>query len=128
MIEQSLTGCVSESGRNPLLVGPVLCSVPWRYVPIISHPTPPDVPKKEGTRPIVGRRVRMLPATLVRRAWREIPMDLGTIIGYVLAWGALAYGAWHASHGALASYIKPGEILLVRSCALSAAMPSMPLH
>ena len=39
-------------------------------------------------------------------------MDLGTIIGYVLAWGALAYGAYHASHGAIAAYIKPGEILL----------------
>ena len=81
----------------------------------------------EGTRPIVGRRVRMLPAKDCGGRG-EVPMDLGTIIGYVLAWGALAYGAWHASHGALASYIKPGEILLVGGCALGAAIASMPLH
>jgi chemotaxis protein MotA len=55
-------------------------------------------------------------------------MDLSTVIGYLLAWGALAYGAYHASHGALAAYIKPGEILLVGGCALGAAMASMPLH
>jgi chemotaxis protein MotA len=55
-------------------------------------------------------------------------MDLTTIIGYVLAWGALAYGAYHASDGALAAYIKPGEILLVGGCALGAALASMPLH
>lgn len=55
-------------------------------------------------------------------------MDLATIIGYVLAWGALAYGAHHASAGALGSYIKPGEILLVGGCALGATMASMPLH
>ena len=55
-------------------------------------------------------------------------MDLATIIGYVLAWGALAYGAHHASHGALGAYIKPGEILLVGGCALGAALASMPLH
>src|SRR3954447_22038088 len=55
-------------------------------------------------------------------------MDLSTLIGYLLAWGALAYGAYHASHGALGAYIKPGEILLVGGCALGAAMASMPLH
>ena len=55
-------------------------------------------------------------------------MDLATVIGYVLAWGALAYGAYHASHGALTAYIKPGEILLVGGCALGAALASMPLH
>ena len=55
-------------------------------------------------------------------------MDLATLIGYVLAWGALAYGAYHASHGAIGAYIKPGEILLVGGCALGAAMASMPLH
>src|SRR3954453_12219710 len=55
-------------------------------------------------------------------------MDLSTVIGYVLAWGALAYGAYHASHGALAAYVKPGEILLVGGCALGAALASMPLH
>ena len=55
-------------------------------------------------------------------------MDLSTVIGYVLAWGALAYGAYHASHGAIAAYVKPGEILLVGGCALGAALASMPLH
>src|SRR6478736_7250809 len=55
-------------------------------------------------------------------------MDLATLIGYVLAWGALLYGAHHASHGALTAYIKPGEILLVGGCALGATLASMPLH
>ena len=55
-------------------------------------------------------------------------MDLATVIGYLLAWGALGYGAWHASHGAIGAYIKPGEILLVGGCALGATMASMPLH
>src|SRR3954447_13735905 len=55
-------------------------------------------------------------------------MDLSTLIGYLLAWGALAYGAYHASHGALTAYIKPAEILLVGGCALGAALASMPLH
>src|SRR5690242_259518 len=55
-------------------------------------------------------------------------MDLATVIGYLLAWGALGYGAYHASHGAIAAYVKPGEILLVGGCALGAALASMPLH
>jgi chemotaxis protein MotA len=55
-------------------------------------------------------------------------MDIGSIIGLLLAWGALAYGAHHASHGALGAYIKPGEILLVGGCAVGAAFMSMPLH
>lgn len=55
-------------------------------------------------------------------------MDLGTIIGYVLAWGALAFGIWHASHGAIGGYINPYEMLVVGGCALGAAMASMPLH
>jgi chemotaxis protein MotA len=55
-------------------------------------------------------------------------MDLATIIGYVLAWGCLAYGAFHASHGAIGAYIKPGEVILVGGCALGAAIASMPLH
>ena len=55
-------------------------------------------------------------------------MDLGTIIGYVLAWGSLAYGIFHASHGAVAGYINPAEMLVVGGCALGAAMGSMPLH
>jgi chemotaxis protein MotA len=55
-------------------------------------------------------------------------MDLSTLIGYALAWGALTYGAYHASHGAIGAYIKPGEIILVGGCALGAALASMPLH
>ncbi|MFI5378337.1 MAG: motility protein A [Tepidisphaerales bacterium] len=55
-------------------------------------------------------------------------MDLATIIGYVLAWSALAYGAYHASHGDLGGYIRPGEVILVGGCALGAAFMSMPLH
>lgn len=55
-------------------------------------------------------------------------MDLATIIGVVLAWGALAYGAHHASHGALGAYIKPGEMLLVGGCAVGATMMGMPFH
>jgi chemotaxis protein MotA len=54
-------------------------------------------------------------------------MDLATIIGYLLAWGALGYGAFHASHGAIGAYIKPGEVLLVGGCALGATLASMPL-
>lgn len=55
-------------------------------------------------------------------------MDLATVIGYGLAWGALGYGMFHASHGAIMAYIKPGEVLLVGGCALGATIASMPLH
>lgn len=55
-------------------------------------------------------------------------MDLATVIGYGLAWGALGYGMFHASHGAIGAYIKPGEMLLVGGCALGATIASMPLH
>ena len=55
-------------------------------------------------------------------------MDLATIIGYVLAWGCLAYAAFHASHGEIMAYIKPAEVMLVGGCALGAAFMSMPLH
>ena len=55
-------------------------------------------------------------------------MDIGTIIGYVIAWGAMIYGAHHASGGNLGPYIKPGEIILVGGCALGASIASMPLH
>jgi chemotaxis protein MotA len=55
-------------------------------------------------------------------------MDIGTIIGYVIAWAAVLYGAHHASHGALMAYLKPGEIILVGGCALGATIASMPLH
>ena len=55
-------------------------------------------------------------------------MDLATVIGYLLAWAAFTYGAYHASEGALGAYLKPGEIMLVGGCALGAAFMSMPLN
>ena len=55
-------------------------------------------------------------------------MDLATLIGYLLAWGALFYGMFHATHGQINAYINPAELLLVGGCALGAAMASMPLH
>ena len=51
-------------------------------------------------------------------------MDLATIIGLLLAWGAVVYSMFHASHGALGAYIKPAEIFLVFGGSLGAAMLS----
>ena len=39
-------------------------------------------------------------------------MDLATVIGYLLAWGALMYSMWHATHGAMGAYFVPAELLL----------------
>jgi chemotaxis protein MotA len=55
-------------------------------------------------------------------------MDLASVIGYVLAWGALLYGMFHATHGQMGAYLNPAELLLVAGCALGAALASMPLH
>lgn len=55
-------------------------------------------------------------------------MDLATIIGLLLAWGAVVYSMFHASHGALGAYFKPAEIFLVFGGSLGAALLSMPLH
>ena len=55
-------------------------------------------------------------------------MDLATIIGLVLAWGAVLYSMFHASHGAMGSYLKPAEMFLVFGGSIGAAMLSMPLH
>lgn len=55
-------------------------------------------------------------------------MDLSTLIGYGVAWGSLLYGAFHASHGAIGAYLKPGEVILVGGCALGVTIASMPLH
>src|SRR5438128_5039353 len=55
-------------------------------------------------------------------------MDLATIIGLVLAWGAVLYSMFHASHGAMGAYLKPAEIFLVFGGSIGAAMLSMPLH
>ncbi len=55
-------------------------------------------------------------------------MDLATIIGLVLAWGAVLFSMYEASHGALLAYVKPAEIFLVFGGSLGAALLSMPLH
>jgi chemotaxis protein MotA len=55
-------------------------------------------------------------------------MDLATLFGFLLAWGAVIFSMWHASEGALTAYIKPPEMFLVFGGALGAAMLSMPLH
>jgi chemotaxis protein MotA len=55
-------------------------------------------------------------------------MDLATVIGFFLAWGAVVYSMHHASHGHLDAYFKPGELFLVFGGALGATMLSMPLH
>ena len=55
-------------------------------------------------------------------------MDLATIIGFVVAWGVLLYGMFHATHGHLEAFVNIAELLLVVGCALGATMASMPLH
>lgn len=55
-------------------------------------------------------------------------MDLATVIGLVLAWGAVLFSMFHASEGAMGSYFKPPELFLVLGGALGAAMMSMPMH
>ena len=55
-------------------------------------------------------------------------MDLATLIGYLLAWGCLIYGMWHATEGEVGAYFVPAELFLVVGCALGATMLSMPLH
>ena len=55
-------------------------------------------------------------------------MDLATIIGLVVAWGAVLFSMFHASEGAMGAYFKPPEIFLVLGGSIGAAMLSMPLH
>jgi chemotaxis protein MotA len=55
-------------------------------------------------------------------------MDLATLFGVLLAWGAVIFSMYHASEGALGAYFKPPEIFLVFGGSLGAAMLSMPLH
>ena len=55
-------------------------------------------------------------------------MDLATIIGIVLAWGAVLFSMWHVTEGAMGAYVKPPEMFLVFGGALGAAMLSMPMH
>jgi chemotaxis protein MotA len=58
----------------------------------------------------------------------DSPMDLATLIGVILAWGAVVFSMYHASHGAMGAYFKPNEMILVFGGSLGAAMLSMPLH
>jgi chemotaxis protein MotA len=59
----------------------------------------------------------------------EIPdMDLATLFGIILAWGAVLFSMFHASEGAMGSYFKPPELFLVFGGSIGAAMLSMPLH
>src|SRR5215467_5081516 len=55
-------------------------------------------------------------------------MDLSTVFGLVLAWGAVVFSMWHCTEGHLDAYVKPGEIFLVFGGSLGAALLSMPLH
>jgi chemotaxis protein MotA len=55
-------------------------------------------------------------------------MDLATIIGLVLAWGAVLFSMFHASEGNMEAYFKPPELFLVFGGALGACMLSMPMH
>jgi len=55
-------------------------------------------------------------------------MDLATLFGLLLAWGAVLFSMFHASEGAMGAYFKPNEIFLVFGGSLGAAMLSMPLH
>ena len=57
-------------------------------------------------------------------------MDLATIIGIIVGWGAILYSAHHLAEGdnMFLMYFKPGEVILVGGCAIGATMMSMPLH
>src|SRR5271155_4989199 len=55
-------------------------------------------------------------------------MDLATVIGLVIAWGAVLFSMFHASEGAMGSYFKPPELFLVFGGSMGAALLSMPLH
>ena len=55
-------------------------------------------------------------------------MDLASVIGVVLAWGAVVFSMFHASDGHLEAYFKPPEMLLVFGGSIGAALLSMPLH
>jgi chemotaxis protein MotA len=55
-------------------------------------------------------------------------MDLATIIGVVMAWGAVIFSMYHATEGHMDAYFKPPEIFLVFGGSLGSCMLSMPLH
>src|SRR4029077_8724554 len=58
----------------------------------------------------------------------SVSMDLATLFGVLLAWGAVLFSMWHVTEGAMGAYFKPPELFLVFGGALGAAMLSMPLH
>src|ERR1700722_5529257 len=55
-------------------------------------------------------------------------MDLATLFGFILCWGAVLWSMFHASEGAMGAYFKPNEIFLVLGGSVGAALLSMPLH
>jgi chemotaxis protein MotA len=55
-------------------------------------------------------------------------MDLATLLGLLLAWGAVLFSMFHVSEGAMGAYFKPTEVFLVLGGSLGAALLSMPLH
>ncbi|HUB27461.1 MAG TPA: MotA/TolQ/ExbB proton channel family protein [Tepidisphaeraceae bacterium] len=55
-------------------------------------------------------------------------MDLATLFGFIVAWGAVLFSMFHASEGAMGSYFKPPELFLVLGGSTGAALLSMPLH
>jgi chemotaxis protein MotA len=55
-------------------------------------------------------------------------MDLATLFGVLLAWGAVLWSMFHASDGEMGSYFKIPELFLVLGGSTGAAMMSMPLH
>ena len=40
-------------------------------------------------------------------------MDLASVLGIIISFGAVIFSMHHASHGRLDAYVKPGEMLLV---------------
>ncbi len=59
---------------------------------------------------------------------KGLPMDLATLFGLLLAWGAVIFSMYEASHGAIGAYLKPAEFFLVFGGATGACLLSMPLH
>jgi chemotaxis protein MotA len=55
-------------------------------------------------------------------------MDLATLFGIIICWGVVLFSMFHASEGAMGSYFKPPELMLVFGGSIGAAMCSMPLH
>lgn len=55
-------------------------------------------------------------------------MDLASLFGMLLAWGAVLFSMFHCTEGQLGAYFKPPEIFLVVGGSFGAAMLSMPLH